>query len=173
VFCRESLTMQPLGFSEPAARPVCCARGFSHLGRQTESEGIPLTPQNPITKKAASFFLRWLRTPTTTNLLHRKFPGAGATFSETLDHASMDEECALLVAEERSIRCQKARNTSGVFCLRGPSSLNSPAKAGSENRRGDRSAESAAPPKITRHHPKSIGSKSSATETCATELLLW
>jgi hypothetical protein len=42
MFCRESPTMQPLGFSGQAARPVAlCTGGFSHLGRQTEREKIP------------------------------------------------------------------------------------------------------------------------------------
>jgi hypothetical protein len=41
VFCRESPTIQPLGFNGQAARPVALYWGFSHLGRQTESEKIP------------------------------------------------------------------------------------------------------------------------------------
>jgi hypothetical protein len=41
VFRRESPTIHALGFSGQAARPAPLCWGFSHLGRQTESEKIP------------------------------------------------------------------------------------------------------------------------------------
>jgi hypothetical protein len=41
VFRRESPTMQPLGFQQTATSRLAVHGGFSHLGRQTESERIP------------------------------------------------------------------------------------------------------------------------------------
>jgi hypothetical protein len=41
VFCRESPTMQPQGSADKPQGLPRCARGFSYLGRQTESKRIP------------------------------------------------------------------------------------------------------------------------------------
>jgi hypothetical protein len=46
VFCRESPTIQPLGFSRHADRLAALCVGFSHLGRQTEREKIPNPAKN-------------------------------------------------------------------------------------------------------------------------------